>query len=219
MRFVIYKSIIISVFCKGTFMSGAPCEMPFSHSFAECDLSEKSSPVPVGLRLLRHGTHCSSTGRSLADDGATQLMLDTKSNWSQVRRWQPCLRVSVYCSLLCAFFIVLPTGFPTGFCLLLLVWTTGLWGGAGAAIGVLQFDYTIYSHSFVWAPYAVPHKEPQFLLLRKVKQIRRVRLPCCSTVTNDCSICCCFPGYWELSASVTPPGAKSWLSIPWSPCT
>lgn len=81
MRFVIYKGIIISVFCKGTFVSGALCEMPFSHSFAECDLSEKCSPVPEGLRLLRHSTHCSSAGRSSAGGEAFQLTLDTKSNW------------------------------------------------------------------------------------------------------------------------------------------
>ena len=86
MRFVIYKGIIISVFCKGTFMTGALCKTPFSHSFAECDLSEKCSPIPEGLRLLRHGTHCSSAGRSSADGGAFQLTLDTKSNWHHLHQ-------------------------------------------------------------------------------------------------------------------------------------
>lgn len=52
MRFVIYKGVIISVFCKRRFMSGALCETPFSHSFAECDLSEKCVPIPEGLRLF-----------------------------------------------------------------------------------------------------------------------------------------------------------------------
>lgn len=86
MRFVIYKGIIISVFCKGTFMSGALCKMLFSPSFAECDLSEKCSPIPESLRLLRHSTHCSSADRSSADGGAFQLALDTKSNWPHLRQ-------------------------------------------------------------------------------------------------------------------------------------
>lgn len=181
MRFVIYKGIIISVFCKGTFMSRALCETLFSRSFAECDLSEKCSPIPDSLGLLRHGTRCSDAGGGSADGGTFQLTLDSKSNWPHVSRWQLQWGSSAHCYLLGAFFTELPKILLLAFAFCALVWTTGLWGWAGATAGVLQFDYTIYSHFFGWVHYAVSCKEAQLLLLQKVKQIRHVSLPCCST--------------------------------------
>lgn len=84
--------------------------------------------------------------------------------------------------------------------------------------GVLQFYYAIYSKYFGWAHGWMSFEEPQLLLLLKVKQIQCVRLPCCSAVTNDCSICCCFPGHGAFSTSATPPGSKSWLSMLGSLC-
>lgn len=172
-------------------------------------------PCTCGFKAAQQGTHC----RNSAVGGIFPLTLDTESNWPYVRRWQLCLGLSVCCSLSCLFFIMFffffhflqcfPNVSLLAFAFCFLVWTTGLWGGKGAATWVLQFDYTIYSRFFGWVHYVASCAEPQLLLLQKVTQISRVRLPGCSPVINDGSICCCFTDHWELSTSVAPSGAKS----------
>lgn len=214
MWFAIYRGIIFSVFCKVRLSwecSGSPLFL--------CCLQTvtfgRMQPLPEPR--VRHSTHCSRAERSLADSRAFQLTLDTECIWPHVRMWQPWQGSQVLltlCSFYCASRMFPCWLLPFAFCWL----NNGSVWPRRSNSGVLQFYHAIYSSCFGWAHCSVPYEEPQLLLLLKVKQIRRVRLCCCSPVTHDCSLCCCFPGHGAFSTSVTPPGSKSRLSMLASLC-
>lgn len=196
MRFVIYKGIIISVFCKGTFMSRALCETQFSRSFAECDLSEKCSPIPDSLGLLRHSTRCSDAGGGSADGGTFQLTLDTKSNWPHVSRWELQWGSSAHCYLLGAFFTELPKRFVTGFCLLrpgVNNWSVGL--SRSNSWGFTVWLYHLLTLLRLSALCCVLQRGT-IALAAEGKANQTCQSPLLlNTATNDCSICSCFPGH------------------------
>lgn len=130
MRFVIYKGIIISVFCKGTFMSGALCEMPFS-VFCRMWPFREMQPRTWGFEAAQTRHTLQQRWQELgwwwglpAGVGhKEQLALLTSGGGNPVWAW-----ASIALSLH-AFFTVFPKCFLTGFCFLLSDvnnWSMGL---------------------------------------------------------------------------------------------